>query len=129
MGRGHPGLQKYVADSLNVVTCSVVRAGFYSDAIGTLALKPTKQSGSSHDTITPPKQQAHHSRQQVHPRQAAAPGVPGAGPPRNPANAVVALAAVPGSRSVETPATQRLSTHGPRASRPAKVLRSNHRKA
>ena len=41
--------------------------------------------------------------------------------PIRPANAAVVLAAVLGSRTVEMLATQRLTTHGPRASRPAKV--------
>ena len=59
-------------------------------------------------------------RQGVYPRQKAVCAL-NAVPPR-PAKAAVALAEALGSRTVEMSAIESLTTHGPRASRLAKVL-------
>merc|ERR1719460_3266636 len=60
-----------------------------------------------------------HPRQQVHRCQASR-SVPSVAPSINPANAVVVLAAVLGSRNAAMSATQALGIHGTRVSRPAK---------
>ena len=73
---------------------------------------------NENDRISPQK----HPRRKVYLCRAAIVSVSSAELRRNPGNAVVALVAVLGSRSVEMPATQSSITHGSKAFELAKVL-------